>query len=122
MSEAAFDAGTPSWVDLSSPDIQASAAFYGDIFGWEGQDMGEEAGHYTIVFVDGKHVAAISPAQDPGPPRWTTYVNVDDADDVTAKAAAAGGTVVVAPRSRRPSTRRCSGGAGAGRPSTPRPK
>ena len=27
--------GIPSWVDLSSPDPEASAAFYGALFGWE---------------------------------------------------------------------------------------
>ena len=59
--------------------------------------MGEEAGHYTIVTKDGKQVAAISPAQDPGPPRWTTYINVDDVDEVARKAESAGGKVIVAP-------------------------
>lgn len=93
----AYEHGVPSWVDIGTPDPVKALAFYGELFGWDGQDMGEEAGHYTIVSVDGKQVAAISPAQDPGPPRWTTYVNVDDADAVTAKAEAAGGTVVVAP-------------------------
>jgi hypothetical protein len=32
----------------------------------------------------GKQVAAISPAQDPGPLRWTTYISVGDVDDVGA--------------------------------------
>lgn len=91
------DHGVPSWVDIGTPNPQSALAFYGDLLGWEGQDMGEEAGHYTIVSRDGKQVAAISPAQDPGPPRWTTYVNVDDVDAVTKKAAAAGGSVIVAP-------------------------
>ncbi len=59
--------------------------------------MGEEAGHYTIVSKAGKQVAAISPAQNAGPPRWTTYINVDDVDAVTKSAEAAGGTVIVAP-------------------------
>jgi predicted enzyme related to lactoylglutathione lyase len=31
------------------------------------------------------------------PPYWTTYVNVDSADDAAAKAAAAGGTTIVPP-------------------------
>ena len=92
-----YDHGVPSWVDIGTPNPQSALAFYGDLLGWEGQDMGEEAGHYTIVSRDGKQVAAISPAQDPGPPRWTTYVNVDDVDAVTKKAAAAGGSVIVAP-------------------------
>lgn len=92
-----YEHGVPSWVDIATPDPKAALGFYAALFGWEGEDMGEEAGHYTIVTKSGKQVAAISPAQDPGPPRWTTYVNVDDADAVAAKVAEAGGEVVVPP-------------------------
>ena len=92
-----YEHGVPSWVDIGTPDPPAAVSFYSGLFDWEGQDMGEEAGHYTIVTKGGKQVAAISPAQDPGPPRWTTYVNVDDVDAVAAKAEAAGGTVIMAP-------------------------
>jgi predicted enzyme related to lactoylglutathione lyase len=92
-----YEHGVASWVDIGTPDPAAALRFYSELFGWEGQDMGEEAGHYTIVSKDGKMVAAISPAQDPGPPRWTTYVNVDDVDAVAKKAESAGGTVIMAP-------------------------
>ena len=92
-----YEHGVPSWVDIGTPDPSSSLRFYAQLFGWEGEDMGEEAGHYTIVSKLGKQVAAISPAQDPGPPRWTTYINVDDVDAVAKKAESAGGTVVVAP-------------------------
>jgi predicted enzyme related to lactoylglutathione lyase len=92
-----YEHGVASWVDIGTGDPGAALRFYSELFGWEGQDMGEEAGHYTIVSKDGKMVAAISPAQDPGPPRWTTYVNVDDVDAVTKKAESAGGTVIMAP-------------------------
>ncbi len=92
-----YEHGVPSWVDIGTPDPQAALAFYATLFDWQGQDMGEEAGHYTIVSKAGKQVAAISPAQDPGPPRWTTYINVDDVDAVTKNAEAAGGTIIVAP-------------------------
>jgi uncharacterized protein len=92
-----YDHGVPSWVDIGTPDPQAALRFYGELLGWEGQDMGEEAGHYTIVSKNGKQVAAISPAQDPGPPRWTTYVNVDDVDAVAKKTETSGGTVIMAP-------------------------
>jgi uncharacterized protein len=92
-----YDHGVPSWVDIGSPDPQGALNFYGELLGWEGQDMGEEAGHYTIASKDGKQVAAISPAQDPGPPRWNTYVNVDDLDAVAKKAETAGGTVIMPP-------------------------
>jgi uncharacterized protein len=92
-----YEHGVPSWVDIGTPDPQSALAFYATLFGWQGQDMGEEAGHYTIVSKAGKQVAAISPAQDPGPPRWTTYINVDDVDSVAKAAESAGGTVIVAP-------------------------
>lgn len=92
-----YEHGVPSWVDIGTPDPPAALRFYRELFGWDAQDMGEEAGHYTIVSKKDKQVAAISPAQDPGPPRWTTYVNVDDIDAVNAKVASAGGKVIVAP-------------------------
>ncbi len=92
-----YEHGVPSWVDIGTPDPTAALGFYSGLFDWEGQDMGEEAGHYTIVSKGGRQVAAISPAQDPGPPRWTTYINVDDVDTVATRAQAAGGTVIVAP-------------------------
>jgi uncharacterized protein len=92
-----YEHGVPSWVDVGLHDLPAGVGFYTELFGWTGQDMGEETGHYTIVSKDGKQVAAISTAQDPGPPRWTTYVNVDDVDDVARKAEAAGGKVLMPP-------------------------
>jgi uncharacterized protein len=93
-----YEHGVPSWVDMGTKDLPGSLSFYTDLFGWEGQDMGEEAGHYTIVSKAGRQIAAFSPLQeDPGPPRWTTYVNVDDIDEVSQRAESAKGTVLVAP-------------------------
>jgi hypothetical protein len=92
-----YEHGIPSWVDIGLPDLQSGISFYSTLFGWDAMDMGEEAGHYTIVSKDGKPVAAISTAEAPGPPYWSTYVNVDDIDEVTSKVQDAGGTVIVAP-------------------------
>lgn len=89
--------GTPSWVDIGVPDIAAAADFYGALFGWETEDMGEEAGHYTMCRLGGRAVAAIGPAMNPGPPAWTTYITVASVDDTSAKITAAGGTVVAPP-------------------------
>ena len=44
-----YEHGVPSWVDIGTPDLGAGVRFYSELFGWEGQDMGEEAGHYTIA-------------------------------------------------------------------------
>ena len=55
----ALAVGTPIWVDLGSSDPQASARFYGQLFGWQAEDLGEEVGHYTMFSQDGKRVAAV---------------------------------------------------------------
>ncbi len=77
----AYAPGTPSWADIGVPDIGAAAcAFYSALFGWETEDLGEEAGHYTMCLLRGKPVAAIGPAENPGPPAWATYITVADVD------------------------------------------
>jgi predicted enzyme related to lactoylglutathione lyase len=92
-----YSHGVPSWVDMGVPDVPAALRFYGELLGWESQDLGEETGHYTMMTKGGKLVAAISTAQDPGPPRWTTYVNVDDVEMVASAVKDAGGQVVFGP-------------------------
>jgi uncharacterized protein len=92
--------GTPSWVDLASPDPDASARFYGGLFGWSATDPGpvEESGGYRMLQRDGRDVAGLGPTQAPGQPAmWTTYVSTDDADAVAAKVREAGGRVVMDP-------------------------
>ena len=91
--------GTPSWVDLGSPDVDKAAAFYSALFGWTVTEAGpaEETGDYRMAMLGDKAVAGLGPATDPGPPRWTTYVSVDDADKVVAAAKEAGGQVFLDP-------------------------
>jgi len=89
-------AGTPIWVDVTSPDVQAAARFYGSLFGWDAEDLGEAAGHYTMFRKGGKMVAAASAPMAPGtPPVWSTYVATNDASATAAKVREAGGTVVM---------------------------
>ncbi len=46
--------GTPCWVDISVPDVEAAKAFYAELLGWECRtDPRPEAGGYTMCFVDG---------------------------------------------------------------------
>ncbi|HEY2999333.1 MAG TPA: VOC family protein [Acidimicrobiales bacterium] len=93
-----YEHGVPSWVDLSTPDPEAAAAFYQGLFGWDTEDLGPDAGNYRLATLRGKQVAGIGPAQNPDqPPFWTSYVNVDDADAIPARVAAAGGTTFLEP-------------------------
>lgn len=43
--------GTPTWVDLSSPDPAASRDFYHAVFGWEYDIGGPEFGGYATARV-----------------------------------------------------------------------
>lgn len=92
-----YAAGTPSFIDIGSPDPDATAAFYSALFGWEVVDLGPDAGGYRMAQIGGDDIAGIGPAQNPGPPYWTTYITVDDADAVAKKAEAAGATVIAPP-------------------------
>lgn len=91
--------GTPSWVDLASPDTAVAAAFYESLFGWKAEMVPmEEAGGYGMFTLHGKLVAGLGPLMDAAmPPSWSVYVSVADADATVAKAAAAGAQVVVEP-------------------------
>ena len=97
-----FTPGTFCWVDLTSPDQDASKAFYSALFGWEAEDlpMGEDGGVYSMMKLDGKTVGAISRQnenQTGMPPVWSSYVCVADADSVANRAKDLGATVHAPP-------------------------
>ena len=95
---AKYAPGTPSWVDLSSPDLEASARFYRELFGWTAQASEDpEARGYTMLQQGGKNVAGMGPAQPGQPPAWTSYVTVEDADAAAKRVEAAGGSVLLPP-------------------------
>jgi predicted enzyme related to lactoylglutathione lyase len=90
--------GTPSWADIGT-DVEGAKAFYSGLFGWQTQEAGpaEETGGYGFFQKDGQNVAGYGPQQNPGPPVWSTYISVADADQTAKAVEAAGGTVVMAP-------------------------
>jgi predicted enzyme related to lactoylglutathione lyase len=96
---ARYANGTPSWVDLGSPDPDASAAFYGGLFGWTSTEPGpvEETGGYRMFLKDGKLVAGLGPHQEGQPIAWTTYLAVDDADKTAELVRSNGGMVFLEP-------------------------
>jgi hypothetical protein len=90
--------GTPAWVDLGTRDVGAAARFYGDLFGWDAEDLGEEAGHYTMMKLRGKNVAAVGPLMNAMQPvAWSTYLATADVDETARKVKDAGGTVISEP-------------------------
>ena len=91
--------GTPSWVDLGSPDPAAAAEFYGAVLGWTAEmDPRPEAGGYGMFSLRGKLVAGLGPQMNPDmPPYWTVYITVADVEAGAATVTAHGGQVVAGP-------------------------
>ena len=95
-----YDAGTPCWVELSSPDLDRSIEFYGALLGWEvpESENAEQTGGYRLAMKDGRPAAGMMPQMQEGQPTaWTTYVSVDDASATAAAVTDAAGTVLAEP-------------------------
>jgi uncharacterized protein len=97
---SSYAPGTPCWVDLATPDIEAAAAFYGGLLGWEVPELpnSAEMGGYRRAKRNGVDVAGMVPLMQEGQPTaWSTYVAVADADATAAAVTDAGGTVAFEP-------------------------
>jgi predicted enzyme related to lactoylglutathione lyase len=101
MSErTSYAPGTPSWVDLGSPDLDAAVEFYSKLFGWQvpPAENVENTGGYRRATKDGADVAGMMPLMQEGqPPAWSTYVSVADAAATAAAVKEAGGSVMAEP-------------------------
>ncbi|GAA0947927.1 VOC family protein [Actinocorallia libanotica] len=98
MSERrSYPPGVPCWVDLSTPDTQGAAGFYGALFGWRaGFEAEPEAHGYGLFHLRGKKVAGIGPVfHEDLPAGWHSYVAVADLAETLQKASAAGGHVAL---------------------------
>jgi uncharacterized protein len=98
QSAPTYAPGVAMWVDLATRDVQGSANFYGQLFGWQAEDMGEQAGHYNMFRQDGKMVAAATPPMNEQQPTvWATYFCTTNAAATAQAVKDAGGQVVVEP-------------------------
>ncbi|MBK5221218.1 MAG: VOC family protein [Thermoleophilia bacterium] len=101
MSErTSYAAGTPNWVDLSTPDPEAAKAFYGPLFGWsfDGGENPEATGGYLSAMLGEQPVGGVMKIMQEGqPPAWSSYISVEDAEATMAAVKEAGGTVAIEP-------------------------
>lgn len=94
----AWPQGTPCWIDCQVDDPAKERAFYAELFGWEIQDGGSDAGGYLMASKGGAAAAGIGPRPEAFaamPSVWTTYFAVDDADASAEAVQRAGGQLVV---------------------------
>ena len=94
----AWPTGTPCWVDLSVPNIDAATTFYTSVLGWTLEDQGENYGHYHLASIEGHQAAGLGPPMEPGQPSvWTLYFSAPDLDAAADAVTENGGTVLVPP-------------------------
>lgn len=98
MLSTSYVPGAPNWVDLGVPDVDAAAAFYGAVFGWQFQSAGPDAGGYGMFTLGGKTVAAVGPLMGEGAvPSWTLYFDTPDANATADAVRKEGGAVRAEP-------------------------
>jgi predicted enzyme related to lactoylglutathione lyase len=78
------------WGDLVSQDVEASKAFYGELFGWTYSN----GGRYTTVFNQGVPIAGMVVARDPNRgTEWIGNLSVADVDRASSIFGQRGGQV-----------------------------
>lgn len=93
-------AGTPTWLDLATPNLDVAKAFYKDVFGWDYFDTGPDFGHYNMAMSQGRNTAGIGPIWPPDSPQpsaWTIYLASDDVNADIKRVQELGGQVIVEP-------------------------
>jgi predicted enzyme related to lactoylglutathione lyase len=98
-----YQQGTPSWLDLSTTDLDAAEKFYGQLFGWEVKRLPAGEGlFYSMQYLKGKTVAGMMEQSEEQvkrgmPPSWSTYIAVEDVGAAAVKAERLGGSVLSGP-------------------------
>lgn len=92
--------GQFNWVDLNSHDMDRAKEFYGNLFGWDVDDVdtGDGPG-YALFRNDGKIVAGVGQMSDEMktegvPSMWNSYINVEGIEGIVTAAERRGATVV----------------------------
>ena len=90
-----------TWIDLSTPDVEAAARFYRQLLGWSDVEVSSTPmGDDDIGKVGDRQVGGMmgqGPELAGTPPMWTVFVYNDDVDATAARVADARGTVLTPP-------------------------
>lgn len=96
MHTPAKPAGTPTWIDLVTPDAEAARAFYQAVFGWEYDISGPEFGGYATARLGDRSAAGIAgspPDAPPMPAAWSLYFASNSVEADLARAGGMGAQV-----------------------------
>jgi uncharacterized protein len=94
--------GRFTWYELMTTDTAAAKAFYGDVVGWETQDVPMPGMTYTLLLAGETRVCGLmelpeSARKMGAPPSWLGYVAVDDVDATVEQVKRLGGSVHMPP-------------------------
>jgi predicted enzyme related to lactoylglutathione lyase len=89
--------GALTWNDLLTPDVEASAQFYRDLFSWQIQELAAAEGQYWTIANQGRSNGGLMPMPPGGHPAWNLYFAVDDTDAAIARAGELGGELIMGP-------------------------
>jgi uncharacterized protein len=83
-------------LELNTPDLAKAKAFYGELFGWQFQDMnmGASGIYSTFKPSEGPGGGMTSMGDKHG---WLTYVGVSNIQESTDKARSLGATILMGP-------------------------
>ena len=90
-------AGALVWNELQSPDLDASAAFYGDLFGWQLEDSSGGMGRYLMIKNGDSFNGGMRELTPPSPPNWLVYFGVEDLEQALARLGELGGATIAGP-------------------------
>jgi predicted enzyme related to lactoylglutathione lyase len=90
--------GALVWNELASPDLEASSAFYRDLFGWTTAPFEGSAEPYLLIRNGDAGNGGIRGVSPPGtPPHWLAYFGTEDLEAGLAKVQELGGTKLAGP-------------------------
>ena len=98
-----YKPGNFCWVELGTTNAGAAKTFYKELFGWDYQDTAAGPDMtYTMINLNGKEIGGLYELTGEMlthgiPSHWLSYISVANADEATAQATAAGGTVMKGP-------------------------
>jgi predicted enzyme related to lactoylglutathione lyase len=87
--------GALTWNDLLTPDIDKAASFYGDLFGWETEEIPTAHG-YRVIRNRGRANGGMMPTTD-APPAFMPYFGHEDVETLLSEVEGLGGRVHVGP-------------------------
>jgi predicted enzyme related to lactoylglutathione lyase len=87
--------GLLSWNDLLTPDPEASAAFYRELFGWDITEIAP--GQYWSIANGPAKNGGMMPLPPGAHPAWNLYFGFASTEAAVARAGELGGTVVMGP-------------------------